>query len=61
MKEAQAIDDEMQALMEIEGAAGQKQSKGEGKAYGSDKVGQGNYYRPNTTKIQLPEKAGAPT
>ena len=51
MREAQAIDEETQALMEIEGATGQSQSKGEGKVYRSDKVGQGNYYWPNTTKI----------
>lgn len=60
MREAQAIDEETRALMEIKGSAGQSQSNREGKVYQLDKATQGNYYRPNTTKIQLHEKVGAP-
>lgn len=60
MREAQAIDDEMSALREIDNGEAQMAAKGEGKSGGSDKAGQGNNYRPNTTKIQLPERNRAP-
>lgn len=59
MREAQAIDEETQTLMEIKGLTTQNQTRGEGKNYWSEKTAQGSYYRPNTMKIQLPEKMGA--
>lgn len=51
MREAQTIDEETQALMEIEGTFGLGHAKGEGRTYGAEKTGQGNYYRPNMTNI----------
>lgn len=59
MREAQAIDEETQTLMEIKGLTTQNQTRGEGKNYWSEKTAQGSYYRPNTMKIQLLEKMGA--
>lgn len=60
MRQAQSIDNEMQTIMEIKGIVETKQTKGEGKAQAADKTCQGNYYRPNVVKIQLPEKFRAP-
>lgn len=60
MREAQALDDEMCALKEIESGDGSRTTKGGGKSGGLDKTGSGNYYRPNTTKIQILDKNRAP-
>lgn len=57
MREAQAIDGEIQAIKEIK-SGGTKSAKGDWKIQETEKTGPNENYRPNVTKIHYPTKSG---